>query len=65
MPPKESHLQRLWIFDFDGNLSPLVPDHTLADPMIPGVLVLENPAALVPEICRLAGLNADRQEVAL
>lgn len=33
------------------------------DPMIPGVAVLEHPAALVTEVRRLAGLNADRQEV--
>jgi trehalose 6-phosphate phosphatase len=33
------------------------------DPMIPGVVVLEHPAALVTEVRRLAGLNADRQEV--
>jgi trehalose 6-phosphate phosphatase len=33
------------------------------DPMIPGVAVLEHPAALVTEVRRLAGLNAGRQEV--
>lgn len=33
-------------------------------PLVPGALVLEDPAALVSEVRRLAGLRATRQEVA-
>ena len=30
MPSKRIPLERLWIFDFDGTLSPLVPDRDAA-----------------------------------
>ena len=48
MPPKESPLQKLWIFDFDGTLSPLVPDRDAA-------ALLPEARELLSKLLKLAG----------
>ena len=48
MPPKECPLQKLWIFDFDGTLSPLVPDRNAA-------VLLPEARELLSELSKLPG----------
>jgi len=48
VPPKESPLQKLWIFDFDGTLSPLVPDRDAA-------ALLPEARELLSTLSKLAG----------